>query len=613
MTRVSILLIVAFSWTNLVAPSPAFGQTLVYSSFLGGSKEDGGRVYATAVAGSIVVASTTRSSDFPVDLSSTPPTGGSSQISVTKLDPLGGGADDLNWSLTYGGGADEKVRGVEVDGAGNIYISGTTSASDFPTTDGSSGPGVFALALTPTGSLIYATVLGQSGDPEDGGLAVDAAGNAYLTGSTGSASFPDTLGTTFGGGSSDAFVTRLDPSGAIVYSRFVGGSGGDGGRSIALDAAGGVYVLGISRSADFPVTAGALQSQLAGTVDAFVLALDAAGAISAATFLGGGDEEMGREGGIAIGPQGSVWATGRTLSTDFPTVNAYDSTANGSTEGFVAQLSADLGSLLYSSYLGGTSGERGTCVAVDAAGTAYVAGRTLSNDFPATPDAFDPTLDGRHEGFFTLFDSTQSGGATLVLSSFLGGSRDDGTVCLELGTDGDGNVRAYMTGLTASRTDFPVTTGAYDESYNGGKSDIFVAVFDFVATPDPVCGNGVIEAGEVCDGSDLGGQTCDALLGCVGGILLCSPSCDAFDTTLCTGSNGVREGPEQCDGMDFGTSVCGDFGCGGGSLTCNFDCTINPSSCVSCCADLGESCVKDGDCCSLNCSNGPPSSRQCLP
>lgn len=613
MRRLCTLLLAGLVWMIPLAQPPALGQTLVYSSFLGGSKEDGGRAYVTVDGGSIVVASTTRSSDFPVSLPSTLPSGGSSQISVAKLDPAGGGSSDLLWSLTYGGSADERVRGVEVDAAGNIYVSGTTSASDFPTTDASIGPGVIALAFDSLGAVIYAVVLGDAGDPEDGGLAVDAAGNAYVTGSTSSASFPSTLGAAFAGGGSDAFVTKLDASGTIVYSRFLGGSGGDGGRSVAVDAGGEVYVLGVSGSADFPVTGGAFQGQLSGTVDAFVVGLDAAGAISAATYVGGSDEEMGREGGIAIGPQGSVWATGRTLSTDFPTANAYDASANGNTEGFVAQLSADLGSLLYGSYLGGSSGERGTCVEVDAAGIAYVGGRTLSGDFPATPDAFDPSLDGRHEGFFTLLDSAESGAGTLFLSSFLGGSRDDGPVCLELGTDGSGNTRVYMAGLTASRNDFPLTAGAYDESYNGGKSDIFVSVFDFVATPDPVCGNGVLEAGEVCDGSELGGQTCDALLGCVGGVLLCSTTCDAFDTTLCTGSNGVQEGSEECDGMDFGSSTCSDFGCGGGNLTCDFGCTIDASSCVGCCAELNESCRDDSDCCSLNCSNGRPSSRVCLP
>jgi hypothetical protein len=599
-----VLAVMAF-WFQVAAS----GQTLDYSSFLGGSKEDGGRAYVTADAGSIIVASSTSSSDFPVTL---PSTTGSTQVSITKLLPNGGGSADLVWSLLVGGSSTERVRGLDVDASGNIYVTGTTSSSDFGTSDTSSGPGIFVLKLTAGGSLVYSTVLGGAGgDLENGGLAADGAGNTWVTGSTSDASYPDTVGTTFSGGASDAVVTKLDPNGSIVYSRFLGGSDEDGGRDIVLDGAGNAYVLGKTGSPDFPVV-GALQAQLEGAADAFVVRLDANGSISAATYLGGSDEEMGREGGIALGPVGTVWVTGRTQSTDFPTVNAFDSSANGNTEGFVAELSANLDSLLYATYLGGGSGERGTCVRTDDQGLAYVSGRTLSTDFPTTPNAFDTSPGGRHDGFFAVLDSSRNGTDTLVLSSFLAGSRDDGTVCLELGTGGTGSVRAYMGGLTASRNDFPLTAGAYDTTFNGGKSDIFVSVFDFVATPDPVCGNDVAEVGEVCDGADLGGQTCGDALGCVGGVLLCATDCQSFDTALCSGSNGVQEAPEECDGLDFGTSSCSDFGCGGGNLSCNFDCTIDASSCLACCTEVGQPCVKDSDCCSLDCSNGPPLSRVCL-
>lgn len=608
----STLALCTLSVTALL-PQNAVAQTLDYSTFLGGSKSDGGRVYVAIDGVSVIVAASTSSANFPTTLPSTPPSGSSNQISLTKLTPDGNGSADLVWSLLLGGSGNERVRGLGVDASGQIYLSGTTTSTDFFTDDGTSGPGIFVVALTAGGSVDYATVLGTDDDPEDGGLAVDAAGNAYVTGSTSSVSFPDTLGTTYGGGQSDAVVTKLDASGSTLYSRFLGGSGEEGGRGIALDSAGNAYVIGKTSSTDFPVTAGVFQNQLQGPNDAFVVRLDAAGAIAAGTYMGGGDEEMGREGGIDVGPLATVWTTGRTQSSNFPAVNAFDASANGGTEGFVAQLSGDLSALLYSTYLGGSSGERGTCILTDDDGLAYVAGRTLSGNFPTTTNAFDQSLAGRHEGFFAVVDSTQSGSNTLTLSSFLGGNRDDGTVCLDLGTDGGGNVRAYMVGPTASKNDFPLTAGAYDSSYNGGQSDIFVSVFDFVSTPDPVCGNNVAEGGEICDGTDLGGQTCDDLLGCIGGVLLCNASCDAFDTTLCTGPNLVREGSEECDGSDFGTTTCADFDCGGGVLSCNADCTIDPSTCVSCCTEVGESCRKDSDCCSQNCSNGPPASRVCQP
>ena len=137
-------------------------------------------------------------------------------------------------------------------------------------------------------------------------------------------------------------------------------------------------------------------------------------------------------------------------------------------------------------------------------------------------------------------------------------------------------------------------------------------VIQIIAAP-PLCGNDSRETGEVCDGADLGGQTCGGVLGCVGGTLLCNATCDAFDTTVCTGSNMIREGTEECDGIDFGATTCGDFGCGGGNLLCNLDCTIDASSCAGCCVMIDQPCRKDSDCCSLNCSKGPPSSRVCLP
>ncbi|MDX1503271.1 MAG: SBBP repeat-containing protein, partial [Thermoanaerobaculia bacterium] len=277
------LCILALAATAFWTQAAAVGQTLDYSSLLGGRKEDGGRAHVTAHGGSVIVVSTPSSPDFPVTFPS--PTG-SVQISVTKIAPNGGGASDLEWSLLLGGSGTERVRGLDVDASGNIYVTGTTASSDFLTTDGTSGPGIFVLKLTAGGSVVYSTVLGEAGgDLENGGLAVDDSGNAFVTGSTSAATFPDTLGTAFGGGQSDAVVARLDPSGSIVYSRFLGGSGADGGRDVALDSAGNAYVFGRTGSADFPV-AGALQAQLAGPIDAFVARLDANGGIAAATYLG---------------------------------------------------------------------------------------------------------------------------------------------------------------------------------------------------------------------------------------------------------------------------------------------------------------------------------------
>ena len=128
-----------------------------------------------------------------------------------------------------------------------------------------------------------------------------------------------------------------------------------------------------------------------------------------------------------------------------------------------------------------------------------------------------------------------------------------------------------------------------------------------------VCGNNTIEGGEVCDGTDLGGESCQSQIGCVGGTLVCNGTCSGFITTSCTGPNGTLESPEECDDPDFGGLLCTDLGCSGGFLTCNGDCTIDTTSCTGCCAEVTEPCTEDIDCCSGNCSNGKPSTRTCQP
>lgn len=159
----------------------------------------------------------------------------------------------------------------------------------------------------------------------------------------------------------------------------------------------------------------------------------------------------------------------------------------------------------------------------------------------------------------------------------------------------------------------PFINDGLDSDFDDYLSDELMVDVGWTRVAQPaVCGNDVREAGEECDGNDLGGETCGGLLGCIGGTLTCDGNCE-FDTSLCTGSNGIREGSEECDGMDFGSLTCSDFECGGGNLSCDADCTVDPSTCTDCCVANGNSCQNDGDCCSLNCSNGPPASRVCQP
>ena len=401
---------------------------------------------------------------------------------------LGGGFDD---GIVTGGLAGSDQMAVAVDNLGNAYVTGATHSTDFPTTAGAFDTtfdsnadivSAFVTKLNPAGSaLIYSTFLGSKG--EGYGIAVDAAGDAYVTGNAGD-TFPTTAGafdTTFNGGGQDAFVTKLNSTGsALVYSTFLGGSTFigfnhmEGGYGIAVDTTGHAYVTGITISDDFPTTLGAFDTTKNANApetnhwDAFVTKLNPDGsALVYSTFLGGNNDQSGR--GIAVDSLGNAYVTGPTFSSDFPTTpGAFDTTLDGGGDAFVTKLNPDGSALVYSTFLGGNSGmgfldEIGHGIAIDSAGNAYVIGITRSSDFPTTPGAFatSPPPSGPLYAFVTKLNPT---GSALVYSTFLGGS---GTAGSGIALDASNN--AYVTGYAT--TDFPTTPGAFDTTFNSlGKA-----------------------------------------------------------------------------------------------------------------------------------------------
>jgi hypothetical protein len=367
----------------------------------------------------------------------------------------------LSYSSYLGGSNGGFGNAIAVDSAGNAYVTGETQSTDFPTMNpAQSVPGgntdVFVSKFDSTGStLIYSTYLGGTGDEVGSSIAVDASGNAYVTGFTQSQNFPtkNPIQANPGGGS-DAFVGKLDSTGSVlVYSTYLGGNGNDFGNGIAADLSGNAYVAGKTGSINFP-TKNPLQPASGGGDDAFVAKLDPAGsALVYSTYLGGSFMDEAR--GIAVDSVGNAYVTGDTASANFPTKNPFQIAPGGTTDAFLVKLNSTGSALVYSTYLGGGGFDQGNGVAVDASGNAYVSGQTSSTNFP-TKNPFQGFLKGsiyNGNAFVTKFDPT---GSALVFSTYLGGSgnQNGGEIGEGIAVDSKGNT--YVTGLTSS-SDFPLS------------------------------------------------------------------------------------------------------------------------------------------------------------
>lgn len=329
--------------------------------------------------------------------------------------------------------------------------------------------GLAASAAASPPTVVFSTYLGGGIADQAWAIAVDAQGNSYIAGYTASEDFPtlDALQPE-AGGQGDAFVAKFDPDGDLVFSTYLGGTYVDYATSIAVDAAGAVYVAGWTGSVDFPV-ADALDPTYNLGWDAFVTKLAPDGqALVFSTYLGGSGEES--VDAIALDAAGSVYLTGETQSTDFPLAAALDSELGGSEDAFVAKLSPAGDALVYSTYLGGAfGGETGLGIAVDADGRAHLAGWTTASDFP-TVNAAQGELRGTWDAFVTKLSSA---GDALVYSTFLGGF-DEEYVDQGRAIAVDSSGTAHVTGFTGSVA-FPVLN-AYQSTY-GGQVDAFVAEF----------------------------------------------------------------------------------------------------------------------------------------
>jgi len=506
---------------------------LVYSTYLGGESDDSALAIALDSLGDAVVTGSTSSLQFPTTsgaFTPSPLASNAGVVFVTKMNPTG---TNLLYSSYVGGSGFDAGLGVAIDGSGNIYVTGQTSSTDFPTTTNALKPGpnagnangtsfVFKInpSLSGAASLLYSSYLGgtQSGVTEFGnGIATDANGLVYVVGVTASqpgtalANFPVTASTAFqaaapsGIASGTGFLTKLDTtqSGAasLIYSTYLGGNGvnnagpgfGDAVFGVAEDSVGNTYVAGTTGSTNFPTSSTAFQQALpAGNAGgaAFVSRFDTtktgAASLLYSSYLAGEAADFGDA--IALGPSNVAYVTGSTSSLLFPaTSGAFQSKGNSAGIAFISLIDTSLtgsASLKYSTFLGGSGISSGFAIASDTTGNAYVAGSTQGNDFPVTKGALQlaPAPGSTGEGFVTKLDPAGTGTADLVYSTYFGGSGDPSTTDEVHGIAVNPLTNnGYIAGVTgSSATTFPVfpNPGAFQIALNG-TSDAFIAQLTF--------------------------------------------------------------------------------------------------------------------------------------
>jgi hypothetical protein len=359
------------------------GTVLLYATYIGGSDYE--RAYEIGIGprGCVFVAGRTNSYDFPMvnSFDATYNGGVSGDAFVVKLSPAG---NQILYSTYYGGGSNDFARAMAIDDQGNAYVTGTGAAglpmlNAYDSTYSDDGD-VFVFKLNQTGGLVYSTYVGGSLAEISLGIDVDDSGFAYVCGYTLSPEFPRVNAVSSFRGAVDAYIFKLGHDGSyLVYSTFYGGSNGDYAYGVAVDSTGSACVTGMTYSSNFP-TVNALYPTINHWDEIFVLKLAPAGnSVIFSTYIGGYNDEYGWD--VAVDSDDDIYVTGYTNSGDLPMVNALDDTYNGGTDSCVFKLKSDGSEILYSSYLGGSAREIGYSVAVDSQGSAYVVGLTESSNF----------------------------------------------------------------------------------------------------------------------------------------------------------------------------------------------------------------------------------------
>jgi Beta-propeller repeat len=511
---------------------------LDYSTYLGGTSTDLGNAIAVDGSGDAFVAGSTLSTDFPAGTNgdvTAPPSPNLGATFVAELNPNG---TNLLYSTYLAGStsdAAEGAFGIALDPSGNVYVTGLTFATNFPTTSANAfnaGPltsnvlgTAYLTKLNPTmsgiSSLLYSTYLAGTGGDYGNGVAADAAGNAYVAGETDSTDFPtaNPLQSAPSNSNGTAFLSRVDTTKAgtasLIFSTYFGGNGangttsflgyGDNAWGVATDGSQNAYLVGATSSTNSPATfitsATAYQSAppVANTQSSvFVSNIDTtAGSLVYSTYLAGSTADQGFA--IALGPSNVAYVTGTTNSIDFPVVpnpGAFSTTGAASGKAFVTLVVVDgtksgVASVPYSTYLGGTGGDNGYAIKADSSGNAYVAGATASSDFPVTSGALQATLlNTLGDAFLAKLNPAGGGASDLLYATFYGGSGDGQYADQGYGIAIDSATppNAYITGQTFSM-DLPVFSALPTGGSLQGPSDAYVAKLSLIpsltVTPSP--------------------------------------------------------------------------------------------------------------------------------
>ncbi len=453
---------------------------LLASTFLGGSSYDG--VYSMNIdaSGHVFAIGATESIAFPVSQGADDTThdGSEGDAFISKFN------NDLTELLSctfLGGGMWENGNAIGFDASGNVLVAGNTYSSDYPTTSGvydrsfnggdcDAFVAKFNNNLT---ELLASTLIGGSQFDTFGALGIGPAGDIFISGYTKSPNYPCTSGAydASHNGETDVSVSCLNKNlTQLLASTLIGGSQGEWSYSLGIDSSGNVYVSGATESPAYPGTAGAYDPSYNGSYDAFLSKFNSGLTILAAsTFLGGSDHDRGNT--LKIDTSGNVFVVGRTHSSEYPcTSGAYDTSLNeGEGDAVVSKLNGDLSVLLASTLIGGTGMDDANAICFDVSGNVYIAGDTKSTDYPCSSSAYDTSHNG---GDRDAFCSKLNNNLTrLLFSTYIGGTGEDAAYAMNI--DASGYI--FVAGETES-SDYPITAGAYDRSFNG-DDDAFISKF----------------------------------------------------------------------------------------------------------------------------------------